>query len=374
MSALVQNFSDFIKVLLQAFNFSSTFPGLLLVFLVQQFILPMVPHDSPLRQNDFFAVFTSPLGTLTCAAFLGYLLDAMNLRIIRLFEGYWVPQWAPLGWFVNVHRNFVTGTKQQIESIDDLVNDLNQEAEENKKQFNELKRVVQEDRSKFDGLKEKIELHQAQYAKRMSLVHDLLVTQRDLSDQLKDKYPVDEDSILPTSFGNVIAAAEEYPYIVFGMDAVTLWPYLVPILTQKGYAQFLMREKSVMDFLINMSIVTAVFGATLGVAETAVSGWSFGLAIKVSAVIVASLAFFYFSVQGAASWGAVVRSAFVLFREDLRQSLGLRQAFSYFDERLLWENTSEFLGITDSEQEQSKLGATVFSRVQSTIIRAGKER
>jgi hypothetical protein len=366
MSYVVQNLGDFIKVLLQTFNFSATFPGLVLIVLIQQFILPAIPHASVLRMNNLTEVFASPVGTLACAALIGYVLDATNLRLIRFFEGYWVPHWGPLGWFRKTKQDFLNKTWSEIHSIGKLASELEQQVCADWKSLEELNAIAKREPKQALQLKPEINKVQESCRERGELVESLFVLQNALLEEVRGKYPRDPDSVLPTSFGNIIAAAEEYPDITMGMDAVALWPFLVPTLTQKGYSQHLMREKSMMDFLINISVVVAIFGLALGFVELRFIGWSLSSVWKMSLVAIASWFFFKLSIQGAASWATMVRTAFILFRADLRQTLGLREVHGHADERLLWETASEFLRTADSKKEQIELGAAIFDPSHST--------
>ena len=91
MSVLVQNLGDFLKLLVQAFNLSSTFPALIFVILAQLYVLPLLPKDSLLGLLDeMWNTTTKTGGTIVVTALIAYLLDAANLWVIRLFEGYWL--------------------------------------------------------------------------------------------------------------------------------------------------------------------------------------------------------------------------------------------------------------------------------------------
>ena len=88
MSTLVQSLSDFLNVLIQAFNFSSTFPALIFVLLSRLYLLPLFPEDWPVRIDRAADGATQALVTIILVALIAYFLDAANLSIIRFFEGY----------------------------------------------------------------------------------------------------------------------------------------------------------------------------------------------------------------------------------------------------------------------------------------------
>ena len=330
MSVLVQNLGDFLKLLVQAFNLSSTFPALIFVILVQLYIRPLLPEASPLRIDEIWNTSARVGATVISVALIAYLLDAANLLIIRLFEGYWFLDQFPLNWLRKINQDYVCLTQDIIRELEQLADKLMKQAE----------REQRED--------------------LVDLAEEVIERKREFIQEIAYKYPEEPNYVLPTPFGNVIAAAERYPKKTFGMDAVVLWPFLVPTLTQKNYAQFVVREKAVMDFLVNLTVVLAVFGCLLGIVEWYFNGWSVILAGKLSLVALSCLVAYVLSVQGAASWGATVRSAFVIFREELRQTLCLRRARYYADERQLWEIASNFFRAQDSLDNQMKWGKAIF--------------
>ena len=329
-SALVKNLSDFLKLLVQAFNLSSSFPALIFVVLTQLYVLPLLPEGSPLRIDKVGDVTIKAGITVICVALIAYLLDAANLQIIRLFEGYWFTDRFPLNWLRKQNQDYVRETQGRIRKLEQVADDL-------------IKQYRQEKREDL-----------------LVLAEQVVLRKRELIRQVAYKYPEDPEYVLPTPFGNVIAAAEQYPRKAFGMDAVVLWPFLVPTLTRKNYAQFVVREKAMMDFLVNLTVVLAAFGCLLGIVEWHINGWSQTLVCKLSLVALSCVITFILSVQGAASWGTTIRAAFVIFREDLRQTLRLRGARDYGDERWLWETASNFFRAQSSLDNQKQWGYAIF--------------
>lgn len=49
---------------------------------------------------------------------------------------------------------------------------------------------------------------------------------------LLDKYPINTELLLPTRLGNVLRASEEYPYIRYGLEPITVWPRLWLLLSE----------------------------------------------------------------------------------------------------------------------------------------------
>lgn len=343
MTTLVQNLSDFLKVLIQAFNFSSTFPALVFVILSRLYLLPSLPESSSLRVDIRWDDGTLTIVSILLVALIAYFLDAANLAIIRFFEGYWFKNQFPFDECRKRHQEFVRRTQKRVRNLESVVDAL----------------IVQATQQQKEEL--------------LDLAREIVAHKRDIISQVADKYPDDPAYILPSPFGNVIAAAEQYPRKVLGMDTVALWPFLVPTLTRKNYAQFILREQAVMSFLVNTTVILALFGFLLGITEWLLYGWSWVLAGKLALVAVCCAVTFLLSIQGAAGWGATMRTAFVLFREDLRSELHLRRPSDYEDERLLWEMASNFLRAQSSLEKQVKWGRAIFNASSYGQSTAGKK-
>jgi hypothetical protein len=266
-------------------------------------------------------------------ALLAYLLDAANLKIIRWFEGYPLLNVLPFNWLRTRDAEFVKYAVFDIWRLERLAVRLERQ----------IKRAKGEE----------------QQALLTQL--DVLTSRRSgIIDRISDRYPEDPECVLPTPLGNVIAASEYYPYKLFRMDTVTLWPFLIPILTKQDYAQYVVRCKAVMDFLLNLTLVLALFGAIMGLTDWYYLGWSVGLAVRLALVTATGTLMFVLAIQGAAAWGATVRAGLVLFREELRDALHLRSPHDFGDERELWSDVSAFLGAQDSDQAQAEYGISIF--------------
>ena len=156
-------------------------------------------------------------------------------------------------------------------------------------------------------------------------------------------YPESYSRVLPTKLGNIIAAAEEYPERLFGIDTVLMWPYLTPTLTKSGYAKYIENEKSIFDLLLNSTVLLALLGLEIGYFGLALQSvsWAWGFALLL--IIVAVLILGYLTTDSVMGWTTTLRVAFVLHRNELRESLCVKEPKSYSEERELWKQVSEFL-------------------------------
>jgi hypothetical protein len=347
MSALIQNLSDFFKLLIESFNLSTTFPALIFVVLVQLFVLPLLPNDLLPRSDEMSIVTTQLSLTIISVGFIAYLLDAANLQIIRLFEGYWFLDAFPSRQLRSYTQKYVSETQADIRKLERLAESLIDQAERERKRVRQL---------------ELLDLVDILNARRHALLREIA-----------EKYPEDPSNVLPTPFGNVIAAAEYYSKKTFGMDAIVLWPFLVPTLTKKNYSQYVVREKAAMDFLINLTVLLAAFGCVFAVVELWVNGLDWRVIRNLSLVTLGCLTTYILAIQRAASWGTTVRTAFVLFREDLRQTLRLREVQDYEDERKLWQKASNFFRARRSEAKLLEWGNVIFDAPTSQPSERSKE-
>lgn len=237
---------------------------------------------------------------------IAYTLAILNTSIIRFFEGYPIIT-TPCGkWFTSSNHRYVNSIMERRK---------------------QAKLSAQRFRKSHPILADRLELKSRAY-----------------STELFAMYPsVQQWRILPTRLGNVIAAAEEYTSVLFNLDAVFFWPYLVPLLNKSGYASFIASEKSLLDFLLNMSVISIVTGIEMVYLDILLSSFSWSMAaIKMGLALIAAFLFYLFAIQGALGWGYTIRVAFTLHKDQLRQKLGFKYVDSHEDEIAQWDLAARF--------------------------------
>jgi len=239
--------------------------------------------------------------------FIAYALSVTNIPIIRFFEGY---PWRSLaGRLETSNRRRVRFLQQEIGQLDE-----------------QIKQGLA-NKSSHRNIQEK-------QMKKNLCIHELVYF-----------YPHHQPwRVLPTRLGCVLGSAEEFSGHLYGLDAVTFWPYLEPVLSEKGYAPYVEREKAVLDFLLNMVVLTVVFGLELIYVDILLTSFD-PIQACTTLLIIAIIAYalYLLSIQGALNWGHTIRTAFVLYRHHLRESLGLHRPENYYQERILWRRASRFL-------------------------------
>ncbi len=341
MQTIVKSLGEFLSLLVQAFNLSAIFPALVFLALLHQSVLRLLIPGYDLTFLEILSDGGMLATVVIFVVLIAYFLDAANLVIIRLFEGYPLTRFFPFDGMIAEKKSELKTTLWHMRKLrailDKLIALANSENDTEKKK--EILAFAEAVSAHLDDCRQKV-----------------------------SGYPDDPNYILPTRFGNVIAESEEYPNRTFGMDAVTLWPFLRPILTKNHYAEFIMREKAVMDFLLNLIVVLITFGVVFFCTEVWFNGSSPRLWIVTAAIALSCMMLFRLSTVAARSWGVTIRTAFICFREDLRKTLCLRQPNDYSEERAIWEAASEFLQANLTEEEIVAAEQGIFSYKDTATV------
>jgi len=152
--------------------------------------------------------------------------------------------------------------------------------------------------------------------------------------------PCDERRLTPTRLGNAFAVMEEYPSYRYGMDGVTFWPRLLGVISD-DYKAMLGDEKMTLDFLLNLSLLSAVFGLEAFVASYYLPDPRYvalGLAI-----LLASCLLYRSSIATALTMGELVKSCFDLFRQDLLTNFGFDNPTDIEEERKIWSGLTNYI-------------------------------
>lgn len=146
-------------------------------------------------------------------------------------------------------------------------------------------------------------------------------------------FPPESIWVLPTRFGNIMRAFEVYPYVVYGLDAISAWPRLMMILPEQARTQ-IQESRALLDFAINLLAASVAVTLTYG----ALAVWTFSFPALWAPAI--SLCFLWIGRfllhQAARQWGEEVKSAFDLYRGDLAHQLGLKLPTNIDLERKMW--------------------------------------
>jgi hypothetical protein len=285
LDALSKNLAETFSRIIQSFRIAAFFPALCFVLLHDMLILPYLSRQGiPLQIRDD----NSLLLILLWTALIAYVLRYLNFSIIRILEGYPFldTEWARL--MIRWHKRQKAYMEQQSKILPD-----------------------------------------SDPKKKM------------LKDNLHDYYPPCENDCAPTALGNVVAAFETYPHSQYGIDAVYIWPRLLPVLAAEGYAPFVDREKEAFDFFLNITVLSGVFTVECTLLRFHLAHPSLTWLALASACI--AYIFYRAAIVNALNWGEMVKTAFDLYRYQLAEALALKTFEDKEKEKKYWENISSSL-------------------------------
>lgn len=158
-----------------------------------------------------------------------------------------------------------------------------------------------------------------------------------LSRKLVERFPDQEEHLLPTAFGNTIRAFEVYPRVMYGIDAIPLWPRLLMVMPEDART-LVDSAKSEMDFWLNLWVVSlllvveylafALFTQNLG------NLWLLFLVLLLLPISSNRAR------VAAAGWGEMVKAAFDVHLAKLRQTFEMKEKQDRKTEREHWQDLS----------------------------------
>jgi hypothetical protein len=320
-SAILATFSDVIGFLAQSFRLAAVFPAFVFVVLNEILIVPHLPQKGLIAQIAALDLSGQLVIAAVCSLLLGYTLTVVNIPLIRLFEGYpWRTTW-PGDLLVERQEERRRKLGDRSPSLDKKISRLRKRA------------------AHYDvGHPRRERL----YRKRVALEEKSKVERLLGEQEIRNYFPI-VSPVLPTTLGNTIAAFEDYPWDRYRIDAVVLWPRLLPTLTEEKYAGYVEREKAGLDFALNLCFLFSLLGL-----EIAYVGVLFGreyVAWLIGACVTLLLAFLFYkvAVAGAYGWGTTVRVAFDLYRYHLLRALYGHPPHDFPTEKRTWKQISRFL-------------------------------
>lgn len=237
-------------------------------------------------------------GVTVCAQ----ILVSQSTNLLYLYEGYWRSEhwWGWLGWWLQSQ-----GQSWHIARIRSLTRRIS---------------AAQAD-----------EQQQDYYQRSKDRLHHLF-------------YPPETrpEAIMPTRIGNILKAAEMYPYLRYGMDSACLWPRLYQVMPLHITAT-IENVRGSIEFMIEITSLSTTFAIVSGICLLYIgaSWWLFLISFW-GGMLVA-----WFAYQGAIghalSYAEQIKVAFDLYRFDLLKALHLPEPTTRKEERSLWKNTGQLI-------------------------------
>jgi hypothetical protein len=208
--------------------------------------------------------------------------------------------------------------------------------------------------------------------------------------------PLDENNLLPTRFGNILLASEQYSEEKYRMDGFTLWTRLLQALPKQLIDQ-VEEKNNQMLFLLNSSLLSYINGGIafliglIGLPCQIFPSWSICHPrqmpcnyfessfekISPSEYLVISIAFFVvgyviyrLALPVTEAFGLLVRSGFDLYRFDMLRQLNIEVPPHLVDEMQIWEKISEYMSAGNrlARDSQRSMDFDYFAREELTNV------
>lgn len=249
---------------------------------------------------------------LSWVTFFAALLGNFQTGIIRFFEGYW--QTFPFTYLGNSRSAYYNrlltylGTRTKNHEKEEAALQKRMSAGTN----DERKHAIQELRELRGADREKLFL-----------------------------FPVEPDRVMPTRLGNIIRAAELYPWARYGIDSVALWPRLHASLPAE-FIETLLGAKTSMVFMLVMALLSFVFSLIVCLLLAIfTTNWL----LLICCAIGWPLAWLCYknSLGSALLYAELIKTAFDLHRWKLLEGLHLKRPTTSEEEAKTWEEVTYFI-------------------------------
>jgi hypothetical protein len=168
--------------------------------------------------------------------------------------------------------------------------------------------------------------------------------------KLRTQFPSHEEYVLPTRFGNAIAAFEDYSREIYGADPIPLWIHLNTVVP-KEFASSIEDAKTNVTFLMNAFVFSAMFSIlslcrflinleeySLGHNHPTTNFYSYEL-VALASGIVARLTY-ELSIEKIYSWGTLVKATFDCYLPALAEKLGYKLPSKGEEQKRFWTAVS----------------------------------
>ena len=150
--------------------------------------------------------------------------------------------------------------------------------------------------------------------------------------QLRRRFPVPDHLLQPTALGNVLAAMQDSAGRAYGLDAVTAWPRLYPVLGEQCRT-LVDDRRDTLDAAVRLAATMAVTALASLVLLLGQAWWTMLALIPLGVAVLAYNA----AVQAALAYAETVHVAFDLHRADLLTALRMDPPGRQDAERILNE-------------------------------------
>ncbi len=207
----------------------------------------------------------------------------------------------------------------------------------------------------------------AEFEELFSRIHNLDPEQMrkltELSRVRARKFPSTEDLVLPTSFGNVVRAYEDYSRVVYGFESINGWPRLQGVMS-KDFRENLSNDRAKVDLWLNLC-----FLAVISVFEIAVVAKlrSPSLAWLTAPVLAFAWVAYVQARTSVWQYGEQIKAAFDIYLPALAASLGYRLSANPEKNMKFWQSFGQVMVHRDAGalEEMSSADLTRVGEAQS---------
>lgn len=149
------------------------------------------------------------------------------------------------------------------------------------------------------------------------------------------RFPHSPARVRPTQIGNILVAAEEYPWLTYNIDSVLWWPRLAAVMPDAFRAQVGANLTPMIAFL-NLATLSCLSSIVTGAILWFVEGLPWWGVICLITGFALARAWYLAAASPAVKYGQSLRTAFDLYRFDLLKQMRIPLPSSPNDERILW--------------------------------------
>jgi hypothetical protein len=157
--------------------------------------------------------------------------------------------------------------------------------------------------------------------------------------------PVDSERVAPTTLGNVLALAQEYPFERYGIDAAVFWPRLRVELEKENLAA-LDNTFTTLTGLLNISLLACLFAGeamVIWLAGLLVQSANWNLLALVPVALIVGFGAYRAAISAAGTVGNLLRTAFDYHRDLVLQRFNLIMPEDIEEERAVWLKLAAFV-------------------------------
>lgn len=161
------------------------------------------------------------------------------------------------------------------------------------------------------------------------------------------RYPMRDDQIVPSKFGNAIRAFETYGKTRFNLDSQTLWHELYAV-APKYIQQKIEQAQSSVDFFV-AGVFLSLFLAVATVVTGVLEDYDRTIFILAAPPLFVAFLSHWIAIRATDEWAYSVQALVNIGRVKLADSLGLSLPETLAEEREMWGLATKFVYFADAD-------------------------